>query len=133
MLYLQRTGGQSQFSALLQDPPPRSPALRAVIDLVMANPAGNRFLGELPGHLNLSPRHLTRLLREESSTTPPRYVESIRLDIAKALLDRGHTATRAASSAGFPSYESLRRVFVQELSTSPAAYQRRFSTVRRTR
>ncbi|MEU6319160.1 GlxA family transcriptional regulator [Streptomyces sp. NPDC047009] len=133
VVYLQRAGGQSQFSAPLQGPPPRSPALRTVVDLVTANPAGNHSLGELAGHLHLSPRHLTRLFREELSTTPARYVESIRFDIAKALLDQGHTATQAASLAGFPSYESLRRVFARELSISPAAYQRRFSTARRTR
>ncbi|MGW2938844.1 GlxA family transcriptional regulator [Streptomyces sp. NPDC001156] len=133
VVYLQRAGGQSQFSAPLQGPPPRSPALRTIVDLVTANPAGNHSLGELAGHLHLSPRHLTRLFREELSTTPARYVESIRFDIAKALLDQGHTATQAASLAGFPSYESLRRVFTRELSISPAAYQRRFSTARRTR
>lgn len=42
------------------------------------------------------------------------------------------TATHAATLAGFPSYQSLRRVFARELSISPAAYQRRFSTPRRT-
>jgi transcriptional regulator GlxA family with amidase domain len=131
VVYLQRAGGQSQFSAPLQAPPPRSPALRRVVDLVQADPAGNHSLGELAKHLNVSPRHLTRLFREELSTTPARYVESIRFDLAKAFLDQGHTATQAAALAGFPSYESLRRVFARELSMSPAAYQRRFSTARR--
>lgn len=131
VVYLQRAGGQSQFSAPLEGPPPRSPALRTIVDLVTADPAGNYSLAELAGHLNLSPRHLTRLFRTELSTTPARYVESIRFDIAKALLDQGHTATQAASMAGFPSYESLRRVFARELSISPASYQRRFSTARR--
>ncbi|MFJ5269677.1 GlxA family transcriptional regulator [Streptomyces sp. NPDC088358] len=132
VVYLQRAGGQSQFSAPLQGPPPRSPALRSVVDLVMGDPGGNHSLDELARHLNLSARHLTRLFREEMSTTPARYVESIRFDIAKALLDQGHTATQAAARAGFPSYESLRRVFARELSISPAAYQRRFGTARRT-
>ncbi|WP_422128475.1 helix-turn-helix domain-containing protein [Streptomyces misionensis] len=63
-------------------------------------------------------------------TTPARYVESIRFGIAKSLLDQGYTATQAASLAGFPGYESLRRVFARELSISPAAYQRRFATTR---
>ena len=133
VVYLQRAGGQSQFSAPLQGPPPRSPVLRTVVDLVTADPAGNHSPAALAGHLHVSSRHLTRLFREELSTTPARYVESIRFDIAKALLDQGHTATQAASLAGFPSYESLRRVFVRELSLSPAAYQRRFSTARRSR
>ncbi|MFJ2393869.1 GlxA family transcriptional regulator [Streptomyces sp. NPDC087843] len=132
VVYLQRAGGQSQFSAPLQGPPPRSPALRSVVDLVMGDPGGNHSLDELARHLHLSARHLTRLFREEMSTTPARYVESIRFDIAKALLDQGHTATQAAARAGFPSYESLRRVFARELSISPAAYQRRFGTARRT-
>ncbi len=130
VVYLQRPGGQSQFSAPLQGPPPRSPALRKVADLVLADPSGDHSLGELAKHLHLSPRHLTRLFREELSTSPTRYVASIRLDLAKAFLDQGHTATQAAALAGFPSYESLRRVFVRELSVSPAAYQRRFATAR---
>ncbi|MEU1081631.1 DJ-1/PfpI family protein [Streptomyces sp. NPDC005908] len=131
VVYLQRSGGQSQFSAPLQGPPPRSPALRRITDLITANPGGNHSLGELAKHLNVSPRHLTRLFREELSTTPARYVEMIRFGMAKALLDQGHTATQTASLAGFPNYESMRRTFVRNLSLSPAAYQRRFSTARR--
>jgi transcriptional regulator GlxA family with amidase domain len=131
VVYLQRSGGQSQFSVPLQGPPPRTPALRTIVDLVTADPSGDYSLAELARHLNVSPRHLTRLFHDELATTPTRYVELIRFDLAKALLDQGHTATQAAARAGFPSYESLRRVFARELAISPAAYQRRFSTARR--
>ncbi|MFI9542891.1 GlxA family transcriptional regulator [Streptomyces sp. NPDC052016] len=131
VVYVQRSGGQSQFSAPLQGPAPKSPALRQVVDLVLADPSGRHSLTELAGHLHMSPRHLTRLFRDELSTTPARYVESIRFDMAKSLLDQGHTATQTALLAGFPSYESLRRVFLREVSMSPAAYQRRFRTTRR--
>jgi len=132
VVYMQRAGGQSQFSAPLQGPPPRSPDLRRVTDLVTANPRDDHSLDRLAKHLNLSTRHLTRLFRDELATTPARFVENIRFDLARALLDQGHTATQAASLAGFPSYESMRRVFTRKLSLSPAAYQRRFSTTRRT-
>ncbi|AWT41108.1 MULTISPECIES: GlxA family transcriptional regulator [Streptomyces] len=131
VVYLQRAGGQSQFSAPLQGPPPRSPALRGVVARVTADPAGDHSLAALATHLHISPRHLTRLFREELGTTPARFVESVRFDIAKSLLDQGYTATQAASLSGFPGYESLRRVFARELSISPAAYQRRFATARR--
>jgi transcriptional regulator GlxA family with amidase domain len=131
VVYLQRSGGQSQFSVPLQGPPPRTPALRTIVDLVTADPSGDYSLAELARHLNVSPRHLTRLFHDELAITPTRYVELIRFDLAKALLDQGHTATQAAARAGFPSYESLRRVFARELAISPAAYQRRFSTARR--
>jgi transcriptional regulator GlxA family with amidase domain len=131
VVYLQRAGGQSQFSAPLHGPAPHSPALRTVTDLVTADPQGAYSLGELAKHLNVSTRHLTRLFHEELSTTPARFVENIRFDMARALLDQGHTATQAAARAGFPSYESMRRVFARKLSISPAAYQRRFSTAQR--
>jgi transcriptional regulator GlxA family with amidase domain len=131
VVYLQRSGGQSQFSAPLQGPPPRSPALRTLTDLVTANPSADHSLTSLAKHLNVSTRQLTRLFHDELATTPARYVENIRFDLARALLDQGHTATRAAALAGFPGYESLRRVFSRKLAISPAAYQRRFSTARR--
>jgi transcriptional regulator GlxA family with amidase domain len=131
VVYMQRSGGQSQFSAPLQGPPPRSSALRKITDLVTADPQGNHSLGELAKHLNVSTRQLTRLFHDELSTTPARYVETIRFDVGRALLDQGHTATRAAALAGFPSYESMRRVFARKLSLSPTAYQRRFGTARR--
>ncbi|WP_082964887.1 GlxA family transcriptional regulator [Mycobacterium sp. ACS1612] len=131
VVYMQRSGGQSQFSAPLQGPPPRSPALRSITDLVTADPHGDHSLSALANHLNVSTRHLTRLFSEELSTTPARYVEDIRFDMARALLDQRHNATEAAALAGFPSYESMRRVFARKLGISPAAYQRRFSTARR--
>ncbi|BBY18121.1 GlxA family transcriptional regulator [Mycolicibacterium litorale] len=130
VVYMQRSGGQSQFSAPLQGPPPHSPALRKITDRVTADPHGDHSASELARHLNVSTRHLTRLFREEMDTTPGRYVESIRFDMARALLDQRHTATQAAALAGFPSYESMRRVFARQLGISPAAYQRRFSTAR---
>jgi transcriptional regulator GlxA family with amidase domain len=132
VVYMQRAGGQSQFSAPLQGPPPRSPALRTITDRVTADPGGDHSPGALAKHLNVSTRHLSRLFQDELSTTPARYVENIRFDLARTLLDQGHTATHAAALAGFPSYESMRRVFARKLSLSPAAYQRRFSTTRRT-
>jgi len=131
VVYLQRSGGQSQFSAPLQVPPPQSPDVRTITDRVTADPSGDHSLHALAEYLHVSTRHLTRLFREELATTPARYVESVRFDLARALLDRGHTATEAATGAGFGSYESMRRVFARELGLSPTAYRRRFSTAQR--
>jgi transcriptional regulator GlxA family with amidase domain len=131
VVYLQRPGGQSQFSAPMQSSPPRTPALRSIVERVTADPTGDHSLHTLAQQLNVSPRHLTRLFRNEMSTTPARYVELIRFDLAKAFLDQGHNATQAAALAGFPSYESMRRVFVRDVALSPAAYQRRFATSHR--
>ncbi|MGF0255844.1 GlxA family transcriptional regulator [Rhodococcus erythropolis] len=126
VVFLQRPGGQSQFSPSLSGPRPRVPALREVVDAVAADPAGEYSVEQLAALAHLSPRHLTRLFREELGTTPAKYVELIRFDAAKALLDAGHSVTEAAQLAGFGSSESLRRAFSTHLGISPQVYRRRF-------
>lgn len=128
VVYMQRSGGQSQFSASLQGPAPQTPVLRQVQDAVQADPTGDHSLEALAARVRVSPRHLTRMFRAELDTTPMKYVELIRFDMAKALLDSGHNATEAAARSGFPSYESLRRAFARQLGLSPTKYQRRFTT-----
>ncbi|MEU3510577.1 DJ-1/PfpI family protein [Streptomyces longwoodensis] len=128
VVYMQRPGGQSQFSPTLQGPAPRTPVLRLVQDAVQADPTGEHSLDTLAAAARVSPRHLTRMFRAELGTTPMKYVELLRFDIALALLDSGHNATEAAARAGFPSYESLRRAFARHLGISPTKYQHRFAT-----
>ncbi|MFD4786117.1 GlxA family transcriptional regulator [Streptomyces sp. NPDC058459] len=128
VVHMQRAGGQSQFSASLQGPAPRTPVLRQIQDAVQADPAADHGLKSLAARVRVSPRHLTRMFRAELDTTPMRYVELIRFDMAKALLDAGRNATEAAALSGFPSYESLRRAFARHLGVSPIQYQHRFAT-----
>jgi transcriptional regulator GlxA family with amidase domain len=61
LVYMQRAGGQSQFSAPLAGPAPRSPLVRAVADLIWADPAHPSTVQELATHAMVSVRHLTRL------------------------------------------------------------------------
>jgi transcriptional regulator GlxA family with amidase domain len=128
VVYMQRAGGQSQFSATLEGPGPRTPVLRLVVDRVKADPTAEYSLAALAEIARVSPRHLTRLFHEELDTTPARYVELIRFDLAKAYLDAGHSVTMAAELSGFGSSESLRRAFVGRLKISPLRYQRRFGS-----
>ncbi|RSS08146.1 GlxA family transcriptional regulator [Streptomyces sp. WAC00469] len=128
---MQRAGGQSQFSASLQGPAPKTPVLRLVQEAVQADPTADHSLEALAARVRVSPRHLTRMFRAELDTTPGRYVELIRFDLAKALLDAGHNATEAAAKSGFPSYESLRRAFARHLGLSPTRYQQRFASTDR--
>lgn len=128
VVYLKRAGGQSQFSVLVEaDPPPQSP-LRAVIDAVAANPAGNHSVQSLAARASLSTRQLTRLFQSELGMTPARYVELVRIDFARGALESGRSVSETAGMAGFGSSETLRRVFVNHLGISPKAYRERFRT-----
>lgn len=131
VVYLKRAGGQSQFSVLVEaDPPPKSP-LRAVTDAIAADPAANHNVKTLAAQASLSTRQLTRLFQAELGTTPARYVEMVRIDVARAALDAGRTVADTARVAGFGSSESLRRVFAGHLGVSPKAYRERFRTASR--
>jgi transcriptional regulator GlxA family with amidase domain len=128
VMFMQRPGGQSQFSAPLEVRRPRTPALREVVDLVSAQPALDHSARVMAGRVGVSSRHLARLFAGELGITPARFVEQVRLDHAKALLDVGHGVALAAREAGFGSSETMRRVFVARLGASPSEYRARMST-----
>ncbi|MFI7066390.1 GlxA family transcriptional regulator [Kribbella sp. NPDC050124] len=126
VVFMQRPGGQSQFSAALATPPVRSDPLRAVTATVVADPAADHSLSAMAASAALSPRHLTRLFQSELQTTPGRWVERVRLDRAQQLLLDGHSITAAARLSGLGSDETLRRAFARHLNTTPSTYLRRF-------
>lgn len=128
VVFMQRPGGQSQFSAGMQLPPARTPLVRKVVDHVTGSPADEHSTASLAALAGLSPRHLTRLFVAELNTTPGRFVEQCRLDRAKTLLERGCMVSETARAAGFGSPESLRRSFRTNLGISPSEYAARFST-----
>ena len=128
VVYLKRAGGQSQFSALVELPPPERSQLRALTEAIAADPGANHTVKTLAAQASVSTRQLTRLFQSELSTTPARYVEMIRIDAARSALDAGRSVTDSARLAGFGSAETLRRVFVSQLGISPKAYRDRFKS-----
>jgi transcriptional regulator GlxA family with amidase domain len=111
VVFLRRPGGQSQFSVWGDVPPPRNPALRAVAARAM-----------------VSERHLTRLFRRELGITPGQYVTRVRVEAARTLLESCDVSVEAvARRCGLGSDETMRRVFLQVLGTTPTAYRQRFT------
>ncbi|TAJ49383.1 MAG: helix-turn-helix domain-containing protein [Herbiconiux sp.] len=131
LVYMQRSGGQSQFSASLRATPPRTAVVRRVADYIAEDPSRPCTLRDLAVHANVSPRHLTRIMRDELGMTPLEYVNSLRLDLAVTRLESGVGVARAATDAGYSSPVAFRRAFVARLGVKPSEYQRRFQTTRR--
>ncbi|MEU1212578.1 GlxA family transcriptional regulator [Streptomyces sp. NPDC005791] len=129
VVFMARPGGQAQFSVRLTAREPHHPSIRRVMDHVAAEPAGNHTLDSLAEVGDVSRRHLARLFRREIGVSPGQYVESIRIEAARALLESGtDTVEEVAQRAGFGSSESLRRVFQQTMGVSPTVYRARFRT-----
>jgi transcriptional regulator GlxA family with amidase domain len=130
VVFLQRPGGQSQFSPSTSHPRPRSEVLRAVTDAIAADPAGDHSIARMAATAAVSPRHLTRLFRAELGLTPARYVEDVRIDAGKRALEQGFSVAGAARAAGFGTSESMRRAFVLRVGVAPRTYQQRFGSTR---
>jgi len=128
VVYMQRPGGQSQFSTMLDISRGTQESVRRVIEAVTARPDAAHGMAELATIAGVSPRHLARLFQAELGMTPTKFVEQIRVETAKTLLLRGETVAIAAGRAGFQNPETLRRVFVSRVGMPPSVYQRRFST-----
>jgi transcriptional regulator GlxA family with amidase domain len=126
VVFLQRPGGQSQFSPSTLHPRPRSELLRVVTDAVAADPGEDHSIVKMAATAAVSPRHLTRLFRAELGITAAQYVEEVRIDAGKRGLERGLGVADAAREAGFGTSESMRRAFVLRVGVSPRAYQQRF-------
>ncbi len=107
---------------------PRNPLVRKLTEDIVADPSAQYTLTDLASRAAVSARHLSRLFQEELQTTPAKFVEQVRFDTARSLLDRGESVTDAAFMSGFGSMETLRRAFITRLGVSPRAYQHRFKT-----
>ncbi|MFK0253739.1 GlxA family transcriptional regulator [Streptomyces sp. NPDC090445] len=127
VMYVKRAGGQSQFSvplALPADPGDRIDDLRVWIGEHLAEDLSAEALA---ARLHLSVRHFARLFRRRTGITPAAYVESVRLEAARRLLqDSSHGLPEIAALSGLGSVESLHRAFRRRLGTTPAEYRRRF-------
>jgi len=131
VVFMQRPGGQAQFSVRLRAEPVERPALRTLLDEIAADPGGDHGLAALSRRAGFSERHLNRLFARELGTTPGRYVERIRVEAARALLETSDAALGTiAREAGLGSAETLRRAFSRQVGVTPDAYRRRFATTR---
>jgi transcriptional regulator GlxA family with amidase domain len=123
LVYLQRGGGQSQFSPSAGAKVTESHVLRRLTDHVRANPQLPHAVRSMASFANVSERQLTRLFRDELGTTPASYVAELRFGIACDRLRAGSSVTEAAAAAGFSSSEMMRRTFLARLGRSPRAFR----------
>jgi transcriptional regulator GlxA family with amidase domain len=129
VVFMQRPGGQAQFSVRLDLATTAQSPLRHVIDDVVRDPTADHSLEALSERAGFSVRHLTRVFQRELGVTPGRFVESVRVEAAKARLQRSdEPLATIARASGFGSDETMRRAFWRELSATPAAYRERFRT-----
>lgn len=127
VVFLRRPGNQAQFSARLAAQTAQRRPLRDVQSWIGEHPGGDLSVESLAARARLSPRHFARAFRSETGTTPGRYVERVRLEHARMLLeDSGDGIEEISRATGYGTAEAMRRAFVKALGAGPAEYRRRF-------
>jgi len=127
VVFFRRPGGQSQFSAALSVQQAAQPALRELQAWIAGHLDEDLTVPRLAERANMSERSFARAFRREIGETPAAYVEALRIEHARALLEQGAPSLDAvARSAGFASAEVLRRAFHRHVGVSPADYRERF-------
>ncbi|MFD7076475.1 GlxA family transcriptional regulator [Nocardioides sp. NPDC059952] len=129
VVHLRRTGGQHQFSALLGPRRSTSERIAQLLAWIPEHLRGDLSVDALAMRINVSPRHLSRLLRDELDTTPAALVERMRVQAAvDQLLHTDAPIATVATQAGFGSVASLHRAFARVYKVTPGQYRRQFST-----
>ena len=129
VVFLKRPGGQSQFSVQLSTQMADRAPLRELQAWALDHLAADLSVETLARRVNMSPRNFFRVFVREVGTTPGRFVERVRVEAARRLLeDTSRGVPDVATTCGFGSQETMRVAFHRAVGVSPNGYRSRFCT-----
>ncbi|MDB5699058.1 MAG: AraC family transcriptional regulator, partial [Alphaproteobacteria bacterium] len=127
VVFLKRSGGQSQFSTHLECQVMEGP-LTPLLKWIIEHPEADMRAEALAERANMSLRSFYRAFEDATGAPPAQWVEAVRLGTAKRLLEQTEERVdQIARRAGFVTYEKMRRCFARRLGVTPVAYRERFA------
>ncbi len=124
LVYHRRTGGQSQFSAMLQLES-KTDRIRLALDYARRNLRKTLSVAELAEVAKLSSRQFSRAFRAETGQSPAKAVESLRIEAARSLVEESrHAIDVVARETGFADPERMRRAFIRRFGHPPQTFRR---------
>ncbi|AYN37812.1 AraC family transcriptional regulator [Streptomyces dangxiongensis] len=103
----------------LHVPAPTTPQLKALCEILHADPADNRTLGALGRQVGASDRTLSRLFRTDLGMTFPQWRTQLRLSHALVLLAQDTPVTVVAHRCGWSSASAFIDVFRRAFGHTP--------------
>lgn len=130
LCYLVRPGGQSQFSAPLQQQTRNTSGQFEDLNYwIVDNLSSDLSVEILANKAMMSPRNFARLYKQHLGISPAKAVEAFRVDAACRLLEETSLPlTRIAVQCGFLDDERLRRALLRARNVAPGVYRERFRT-----
>jgi transcriptional regulator GlxA family with amidase domain len=127
VVYLQRSGGQAQFSTLMAGQAADTQPVRDLLSWLRDHLDADLSLAALARQINLSERQFTRVFKAEVGTTAADHVEAVRLESACRLLETTNSSIeQIAKTCGFGTPETMNRTFRRRLNTTPGDHRHHF-------
>ncbi len=124
VLYHRRSGGQSQFSSLLELKAPTG-RFGPLLTWAREHLDARLTVEDLAEQAGMSARHFTRAFIAETGTTPSKAVERLRIEVARQRVQSSSEAIeRVAETTGFRDPERMRRAFIRAFGQPPQALRR---------
>ncbi|MGO4502717.1 MULTISPECIES: GlxA family transcriptional regulator [unclassified Dyella] len=125
VMFFKRPGGQLQFSRHGEAELAGHAAIQELQRWIGAHPGEDHSVAALAQRAGLSPRHFARVFHQEVGVPPAEYVEQVRVEAARRLLELGQEPPkRVASLCGYADANGLRRAFMRQVGVTPADYRR---------
>jgi transcriptional regulator GlxA family with amidase domain len=124
VLYHRRSGGQSQFSSLLELKAP-SGRFGALLSWAREHLDAPLTVEDLAEQAGMSARHFARAFIAETGATPSKAIERLRIEVARQRVQSSSEAIeRVAQSTGFRDPERMRRAFIRAFGQPPQSLRR---------
>jgi transcriptional regulator GlxA family with amidase domain len=124
VLYHRRSGGQSQFSSLLELKAP-SGRFGPLLTWAREHLDAPLTVEDLAEQAGMSSRHFTRAFIAETGSTPSKAVERLRIEVARQRVQSsGEAIERVAQQTGFRDPERMRRAFIRAFGQPPQSLRR---------
>ncbi|GGX61053.1 AraC family transcriptional regulator [Tateyamaria omphalii] len=131
VVFMQRQGGQSQYSEPLKAQATSSKRMSELYSLIEQDPTAPWSVSRMAEIAGATERTLHRDFTQEFGQTPSRFVEERRLTIARLYLEGSRKPIKEiASLSGFVTEQKMRRSFMKLLGILPKDYRERFGLAR---
>jgi transcriptional regulator GlxA family with amidase domain len=126
VMFVRRPGGQSQFSTLLEAQAANRQPIRDLAMWMGEHPAGDLSVETMAARVHMSTRNFSRTFRRELGKTPARFVEALRVEAARRMLEETDARMdHIARECGLGSGNSMLRSFLRVLGLPPSQYRER--------
>jgi transcriptional regulator GlxA family with amidase domain len=127
VVFIQRAGGQSQFSPYLTPYAEASSPIAQVQQYVLGHLDGDLDVEALAGVANMSRRNFARIFLRDAGITPAEFVERARVDAARVMLENSDLPFKTvAYRCGLGDAQHLRAAFKRRVGVTPQQYRQHF-------